>query len=68
MPRTTKNSVNGNNHLPQDETEVPSTQEDVSSSDQEIDSEVSFHPSRAQQVILTQFHVIHRRFQDGLDS
>ena len=43
MPRTTQNSACGNN-LSQDETEVPSSQEDVSGSDQEPDPEVSFHP------------------------
>ena len=51
MPRTTKNFAHRNTNLSQDETEVPSSQEDVSSSDQEPDPEVSFHPSRAHQVI-----------------
>ena len=55
MPRTTKNSVHGNNNFSQDETEVPSSQEDVSSLDQEPDPEVSFHPSKAQQVIINMF-------------
>ena len=55
MPRTAKSSACGNNNLSQDETEVPSSQEDVSSSDQESDPEVSFHPSRAQQVISNMF-------------
>ena len=36
-------------------TEVPSSQEDVSTSDQELDPEGSFHPSRAQQVIPNMF-------------
>ena len=55
MPRTTKNSSYGNNNLSQDETEVPSSQEDISSSDKEPDPAVSFHPSRAQQVIPNMF-------------
>ena len=55
MPRTTKNSAHGNNNLSQDETEVPSSQEDVLSSNQEPDPKVSFHPSRAQQVIPNMF-------------
>ena len=55
MPRTTNNSAHGNNNLSQDETEVSCSQEDVSSSDQEPDPEVSFHPSRAQQVIPNMF-------------
>ena len=55
MPRTTKNSAHGNNNLSQDETEVPSSQENISSSDQEPDPEISFHPSRAQQVIPNMF-------------
>ena len=55
MPRTNRNSAHGNNNLFQDETEVPSNLEDVSSSNQEPDPEVSFHPSRAQQVIPNMF-------------
>ena len=55
MLRTTKNSSCGKNKLSQEETEVPSSQEDVSSSDQEPDPEVSFHPSRPQQVIQNMF-------------
>ena len=44
MPRTTKNSAHWNNILSQEETEVQSSQEDISTSDQEPDPEVSFHP------------------------
>ena len=51
MLNSNKNSAHGNNNLSQDETEVPNSQEDVSSSNQEPDLKVSFHPSRAQQVI-----------------
>ena len=54
MPGTTKDSAHGKK-LSQDETEFPSSQEDVSSSDQEPDPEVSFHPPRAQQVIPNMF-------------
>ena len=55
MARTTKNFAHGDNNLSQDETEVQSRQEDISSSDQEPNPEVSFHPSRAQQVIPNMF-------------
>ena len=51
MLRTTKNSAPRNNNLSQEETEVPSSQEKVSSSDQESDSEASFHLSKTQQSI-----------------
>ena len=39
MPRTIKKPAHGNNNLSQEETEVPSSQEDIPSSDQEIDQE-----------------------------
>ena len=55
MPIMIKISTHGNNNLSQDETEVPRSQEDVSSSDQEPDPEVSFHPSGAQLVIPNMF-------------
>ena len=59
MPRTAKNSAHGNNNLSQEESEVPSSPENIASSDQEIDQEpdpeVSFNPSRAQQTILNMF-------------
>ena len=55
MSGTTKNSACGKNNLSQDETKVPSSHEDVSSSRQEPDQEVSFHPFRAQQVIPNMF-------------
>ena len=59
MPRTTKNSACGNNNLSQEESEVPSSSENIASSDQEIDHkpdpEVSFHPSRTQKTILNMF-------------
>ena len=47
------------NNLSQEESEVPSSPEDIASSDQEIneepDQEVSFHPSKAQQAIPDMF-------------
>ena len=47
MPRATKTSACGNNNLSQEESEVPSSPEDIGSSDQEIDQEpdkkVTFH-------------------------
>ena len=55
MPRTTKNSACGNNNLSQEETEVPNSQEEITSSDQESDPEVSFHLSMAQQAIPNMF-------------
>ena len=55
MPKTTKNSAHGHNNLSPEETEVPSSQGDISSSDQETDPEVSFHPSKAQQAIPNMF-------------
>ena len=55
MPRMTTNSACGNSNLSQDETEVHKSQEDISGSDQEPDPEVSFHPSKAQQVITNMF-------------
>ena len=55
MLRTTKNSVHGNNNLSKGETEVPSSQEHISSSEQEPDPEVSFLPSGAPQAIPNMF-------------
>ena len=43
MPKTTRNSACGNNHLSQSDETVPSSQEELSCSDQEPDPEVSFH-------------------------
>ena len=59
LPRTTINSACGNNSLLQEESEVPSSPEDIASSDQEIDQEpdqkVTFNQSKAQQAIPTMF-------------
>ena len=46
MPQTSKNSACGNDNLSQEETELQSSQEDLTSSDQESEPEVSLHPSR----------------------
>ena len=54
MPRTNKNSTHGNNNLSQDETEVPSSQEDTSSSEK-MDPEASFDLYRAQQIMPNMF-------------
>ena len=47
IPRTKKYSAHGDNNLSQEESEVPSSPEDIASSDQEIDQEpdqeVTFH-------------------------
>ena len=51
MPRTAKYSAHGSSNLSPDKTEVPSSQDNVSSSDQEPDPDISLHLSRAQQVI-----------------
>ena len=55
MPRTSKNSVHGVDNFSPEETEMPSSKEELSSSDQETDPEVSFHPSRISQAIPNMF-------------
>ena len=59
MPRTKNDSAFGKNNLSQEESEVPSSPEDIASSDQDIDQEpdpqISFYPSRAQQAIPNMF-------------
>ena len=58
MPKNMKKSACGNN-LSQEVSEVPSSPEDTTSSDQEIDQEpdpeVLFYPSRVQQAIPNMF-------------
>ena len=46
MPKATKNPAYGNNNLSQADEIVPSSQEELSSSEQEPDQEVSFHQFR----------------------
>ena len=59
MLKVTQKSTHDSNNLFQEESEVPSSPEETTSSDQEIDQEpdpeVSFHPSRAQQAIPNMF-------------
>ena len=46
MPKATKKFVHETPHLPPEGADVPNSQEESTSSDQEPDTEVSFHPSR----------------------
>ena len=66
MPKATKSSACGNNHLSQTEEMIPNNQEELSISEQEPDPEVSFnnlgHPNQSQAC-----HAIHWRSQNGLD-
>ena len=59
MPKVTQRSPHQSQNLFQEGSEVPSSPEETASSDQEIDqepdSEVSFHPFRAQQAIPNMF-------------
>ena len=55
MPRTSKNSACRNENLSQEETEVPSRQQELTISDQVSDPEASFHPSRSPQAISNMF-------------
>ena len=45
MPKAAKKSVHETQNLPHEDTDVPESQEESASSDQEPDAEVSFHPS-----------------------
>ena len=55
MPKATKSSAWGNNQLPLPEEMVPSSQEELSSSEQEPDPEVSFHQGRPPQPLPSMF-------------
>ena len=55
MPKTTKSSAWGNSQLPQPEENVPSSQEELSSSEEEPDPEVSFPQFRPPQPIPSMF-------------
>ena len=55
MPKASKNSAHGNNHLSQADEMVPSSQEELSRSEQEPDPEVSFHPFRPPQPVPRMF-------------
>ena len=55
MPKATKSSARGNNQLPQPQESVPSSQEELSSSEQEPDPEVSFHQFRPLQPVPSMF-------------
>ena len=47
MPKATKSLARGSNQMPPSEEIVPSNQEELSSSEQEPDPEVSFYHHRA---------------------
>ena len=55
MPKATKCFVWGNNQFTLPEEKVPSSQEELSSSEQEPDPEVSFHHYRAPQPVSSMF-------------
>ena len=55
MPKATKSSAWGNNQVPLPEEMVPSSQEELSSSEQEPDPEVSFHQFRPPQLVSSMF-------------
>ena len=44
MPKSTKSSAQGSKPVPLPKEDMSSTQEELSSSEQETDHEVSFHP------------------------
>ena len=53
MPKANKSTTQGNNQKPLPEETVPSSQEELSSSEQEPDPEVSFHHYRAPHPVLS---------------
>ena len=55
MPKATKSSTQGNNQLSLPEEMVPSSQEKLSSSEQEPNPEVSFHQFRPPQSVPSMF-------------
>ena len=58
MPKTVKKSAWEIQNLPPEESDVPESQEESSSSDLEQDAEVSFHPS-----LVPPAHTVHKSFQ-----
>ena len=67
IPKTTKNAAQGSNQIPPYEELTPSHQDELSSSDQEPDPEITSQPHRQPQPVPSMFHALHRRPQDGLD-
>ena len=55
MPKASKNSAHGSNHLSQGDETVPSSQEEFSSSEQDPDPEISFHQFRPPQPVPNMF-------------
>ena len=55
MPKAAKSSAGGNNQVPLPEEMVPSSQEELSSSEKEPDPEVSFYQIRPPQPVLSIF-------------
>ena len=59
MPKATKSSAHVNNHLSQADEMVPSSPEELLSSEQEPDPEISFHQLRPPQPVPQHVHAIH---------
>ena len=55
MPKATKSSAQGTNQVPPPEESIQSSQEELSSSDQEPDQEVSFQHHRQLQPVPSMF-------------
>ena len=55
MPKATKSSAQGSNQMPPPEESIPSSQEELSSSDQEPDPGVIFQPHRQPQPVPSMF-------------
>ena len=55
MPRTTKSSTQGSNQTPPPEELTPSSQDELSSSDQDPDPEITFQPCQQPQPVPSMF-------------
>ena len=55
MPKTTKSSAQGSNQTPPPEELTPSSQDELLSSDQEPDPEITFQPHRQPQPVPSMF-------------
>ena len=55
MPKATKSSAQEATSVPTHEELIPSSQDEHSSSDQEPDPEITFHPSRHPQPVPSMF-------------
>ena len=69
MPKANKSSAREEAQVSTQQEANETSQEELPSSDQESDSEVTFNPSRQQPPSGTKHvHAIYRRSKDGLDS